>query len=1075
MAKRSSQSSRAGNKPGWQTTWLWKTIEKRATTHGNNHASAFLPTLTQWMEKLHAIVSSGGTVPLDFTLHDAGHAFRVAERIEQLLIDSTRKNLSDYELALLLLAAYGHDVGMTPERKKVQDHHRFLFGHSDGLTAEEQQQFQRFIDDYADQPVTLPLSTSLPHLNLADELTAYYVRDRHNQWSGDWLREHMTGGTFGHLPDVTTHLIRLCQSHHWGFDRLERPEFAPFLSTGPQPQLIHLRYLACILRLADILENDPERTPDVLFRHRSIHERQKSLVHWQKDHALSIDIQAGHIHLQARPHNARVHKALEQLADWIDHELHGIAAFGESLPDHRKVGNETIRRQWHLAPALKRDIRPADGAYEYVEGAFRPNTARLLQLLSNEQLYGKPIVAVRELLQNAFDAVREKIARKRLEPHIQDPADRKWEHLLGEQEQVTLTLRPGEAPGQWHLVCEDTGVGLTKALITGHLLVSGQSRRHAILELERRCAEKEFVLGRTGQFGIGVLSYFMLAQDVQLTTTRYQGCGDGDAAHWQFSTQGVGSFGELKKLPSTPFPTGGTRVEWQLRPDRIQDPTQFAQDLLGYLKETLIRIPCRFVFKTEGISGGDLQWQRPTGWVKTEEDWITMMTKQWLEPDHLFGNDETYRIRDQQEDWERRAAAYPAELVAAKANLRCQFHEITLPGGVGLARLVLHYFELPRGRCLHAQPEKQNELLFGFQTPSFMAWKGMACEVKTDTHWHLFHEPFFSLNCRAIELDFTSADRAVLATSREAIIFPRDIAEAWKAHLELKSIAWLDEVLSARTEDYYHEVNLSEQARAVTMWDGCGWHHQGRGEAFRPLQRPFVAPVALTLDNRIKNVSLFSLPTVSLRGLINLRGTQIRAAHLVANKTVHQQPCLYWPKLQSPATSDSTMFAPEWQDVAWIHLNMVFRSQSELRSQVVLNMENTLVGLLSEPARKRIESVAYQGLVSWRELDEASTGPEAASAFLALARKLTVHHDHISWQAYQEQRADHLRHLWQLISAATALPWQHLRVIACGENQDVLLCPSEYQVRWRNSREEALLPRITDPDWLLYADDQVAE
>ena len=88
----------------------------------------FLPTLTEWMKQLDTVLQKAGTAPLDFTLHDADHALRVAQRVEQLLPPTTRRNLSDYELALLLLSAYGHDIGMSPERKKVSQHYRHLFG-----------------------------------------------------------------------------------------------------------------------------------------------------------------------------------------------------------------------------------------------------------------------------------------------------------------------------------------------------------------------------------------------------------------------------------------------------------------------------------------------------------------------------------------------------------------------------------------------------------------------------------------------------------------------------------------------------------------------------------------------------------------------------------------------------------------------------------------------------------------------------------------------------------------------------------------------------------------------------------
>ena len=53
---------------------------------------------------------------------------------------------------------------------------------------------------------------------------------------------------------------------------------------------------------------------------------------------------------------------------------------------------------------------PRDNAYEFIEGAFRPNTAKLLQILSGTNLYRSELDAIRELLQNAFDAVKETIA-----------------------------------------------------------------------------------------------------------------------------------------------------------------------------------------------------------------------------------------------------------------------------------------------------------------------------------------------------------------------------------------------------------------------------------------------------------------------------------------------------------------------------------------------------------------------------------------------------------------------------------------------------------------------------------------
>lgn len=66
-------------------------------------------------------VLNAGTSPLDFTLHDAEHSFRVAEWMARIVPDDVLPKLSVYELALLLLSAYLHDIGMAPEQAGYSD------------------------------------------------------------------------------------------------------------------------------------------------------------------------------------------------------------------------------------------------------------------------------------------------------------------------------------------------------------------------------------------------------------------------------------------------------------------------------------------------------------------------------------------------------------------------------------------------------------------------------------------------------------------------------------------------------------------------------------------------------------------------------------------------------------------------------------------------------------------------------------------------------------------------------------------------------------------------------------------
>jgi hypothetical protein len=274
------------------------------------------------MPGIQDVLAAGGTAPLDFTLHDAGHAYRVAERMVELLPDGLLQHLSPYELALLLLAAYIHDIGMTPEHSQIVIHERFLLsGDRQTLTPEQVDAFQEWLDK-SDRPASIPLTTGAPTpavLIQADELITYYCRARHNDWSAQWIREHLIDQRLGSYAGWVDDLVTLCRSHHEGYEELVRDRFNPRIVGGTDGTVVHLRYLACLLRVADVLEFDPERTPEVIFQHRGI--ARASRVFWQKDREITFRLDGDKVIISARLADARLHRAIEQTADDVDREL----------------------------------------------------------------------------------------------------------------------------------------------------------------------------------------------------------------------------------------------------------------------------------------------------------------------------------------------------------------------------------------------------------------------------------------------------------------------------------------------------------------------------------------------------------------------------------------------------------------------------------------------------------------------------------------------------------------------------------------------------------------------------------
>jgi hypothetical protein len=262
----------------WTATRLWQLLQ-----HRTQEADAARQLLTNVMPDIETVLAKGGTSPVDFALHDEEHAFRVAERMIDLLPEDVAAKLTPLEFALLVLSAYLHDIGMTPTRDVVKKHYEYILTKSDGLLSDaEARELQQWLDE-THGGLELPVSKGLmtvAGLERAEELLAYYCRHRHNDWSETWTREHLSDARPALYLGWVDDLVNLCRSHHEGLEALRQDRFQARYRGNP-PQVVNLRYLAALLRVADVMEFDPERTPDVIIAHRDI--APKSRVFWYKD------------------------------------------------------------------------------------------------------------------------------------------------------------------------------------------------------------------------------------------------------------------------------------------------------------------------------------------------------------------------------------------------------------------------------------------------------------------------------------------------------------------------------------------------------------------------------------------------------------------------------------------------------------------------------------------------------------------------------------------------------------------------------------------------------------------------
>lgn len=135
-----------------------------------------------------------------------------------------------------------------------------------------------------------------------------------------------------------------------------------------------------------------------------------------------------------------------------------------------------------------------------MDRTFQVDLRGVVDLLSHH-LYGSPRVYVRELLQNAVDAIT---ARRSADPTAR----------------AVVRIEPPDLTGDGTLRVHDTGIGLTEAQVHELLATIGRSSKRDELGFARH----EFL----GQFGIGLLSCFLVADEIRVCTRH----GDDPTVLW---------------------------------------------------------------------------------------------------------------------------------------------------------------------------------------------------------------------------------------------------------------------------------------------------------------------------------------------------------------------------------------------------------------------------------------------------------------------------------------------------------------------------------------------------------------
>jgi HD superfamily phosphodiesterase len=303
-----------------EETVLWKKLQ----ILNDENAKSLVQIIPTICEEAADRMKAMPTASPQYTLHDESHFLRVVE-IMAMVLGKTVDQLNSIELCLLILTAYYHDLGMVMTEVEYSN-----------LSSDSK--FQLFRENwYVDYPNQKEIQEQLQSTEITDaertrlagllsELEAAmltdYLRETHAKRSYDYVIN--TFSTDKRLEiygiNLSSILAKLCESHYSHTHTLT-PANGYLYDQQIGLAKINEPFIAIVLRLADILDFDADRTPDVLFR--TIHFSSGiSLCEWEKHRAITgWEINEHMVRYTAEYVHPAYQAAAFKFMDWIDKEL----------------------------------------------------------------------------------------------------------------------------------------------------------------------------------------------------------------------------------------------------------------------------------------------------------------------------------------------------------------------------------------------------------------------------------------------------------------------------------------------------------------------------------------------------------------------------------------------------------------------------------------------------------------------------------------------------------------------------------------------------------------------------------
>ncbi|GIE87618.1 Caspase domain-containing protein [Actinoplanes regularis] len=377
------------------------------------------------------------------------------------------------------------------------------------------------------------------------------------------------------------------------------------------------KLLALLLGVAGAMAFDLRRLGEVVVDHIGIHDPLEPAALRQAvcEARWSVTTDRTTLLLAARCVHPATHLAMQEVADAIQQQLQAV----------RHWLDETGGNGIEVLTGLPVTVNTADlkaqadvagrPVYETPLLQFRLAHHEIRDLLMGARLYGDPALAIRELYQNALDACRYRSLRARFrnQPY---------------QGRIRF-LQDRDADGREFIECTDNGVGMGRNELENTFSKAGRrfvnSTDFLWEQAEWLQKDESLRLWANSRFGIGVFSYFMLADEIFIETARVDRTTNTPRETLHVHISSSGSLFRITTTDAAAGPDdvsriGGTRVRLYLR--QMAEPISCVDKLRQMLWYSEFDVEARFDSAFRRWPADQLCPPEPYPWMqRTGEIW----------------------------------------------------------------------------------------------------------------------------------------------------------------------------------------------------------------------------------------------------------------------------------------------------------------------------------------------------------------------------------------------------------------------------------------------------------------------